>query len=84
MAENFKQENQNLKLQVEYLEVKMENQKLKHDDALRKLKEENDNLKSLVGKNQATNKQIEIKDSEIDSLEKIKKKKKKKKKSLQN
>ena len=70
MAENFKQENQNLKLQVEYLEVKMENQNLKHDHALRKLKEENDNLKSLVGKNQATNKQIEVKDEEIVSLKK--------------
>ena len=33
----------------------------------RKLKEENDNLKSLVNKNNATNKQIEAKDQRIDS-----------------
>ena len=68
MSDKLELENQILKLQVENLEVKMENLKLKHDDALKKLKEENDNLKSLVDKNKATNKQIEAKDAEIDSL----------------
>lgn len=68
MGDNLELENRVLKLQVENLGIKMENLKLQHDESLRKLKEENDNLKCLVDKNKATNKQLEIKDAEIESL----------------